>query len=150
MCRTWISSSCSKWKKNKGGKINHLLSASLENDSNILPERFLITNSDTYSVLSRCLLLQVPWSFVLSLCTTAIMKNRQALPLQRPQKPLLTTHERLACSLGEREGAGGEGRSTKREGTPLQEKGHVEARVLSQENSQVPLFLPNTQTRKKV
>ncbi len=61
------------------------------------------------------------------------MKNRQALSLQRPQKPPLTTHERLARSLGEKEGAGGEGRRTKmkKKGDAFPGKGHVEARVLS-------------------
>lgn len=72
------------------------------------------------------------------------MKNRRALPLQKPQKPPLSAHERLACSLGEREGAGGEGRRTKKKKDAFPgKKGGAEARVLS-------LFLPTVHTRMEV
>lgn len=83
-----------------------------------------------------------------SLFTTAIMKTSPALPLQRPQKPPLTAHERLACSLGEREGARGEGRSTKGKGTFFQEKACTEARARSQWSGQ-PRSPPTLYTRYK-
>lgn len=51
------------------------------------------------------------------------MKNRQALPLQQPQKPLLTTHERLACSLGEKEGRGEREGGQKGRGMLFKEEG---------------------------
>lgn len=137
-CKTWITPSCSKWKKKK----YKILSVSLEKDSNILPEKFLITNRDTCCMPNRCLQLQVPWSFVLPLCTRAVMKNRQALPLQQPQKT--STHYTWEISLLIRREERSEGRGKKdkkKKAMPVQEKGHVKARVLSRENSLGPPFL---------
>lgn len=117
-------------------KIIHLFSVPLQK---VLSEKLLITNRDTCCMPNHCLQLQVPWSFVLlCLCSRTIMKNRQALPSQQPQKPLLTTHERLACSLGEKEGARREGRRTKRKRDAFQGGGQG---CSLQKTGRVPLFL---------
>lgn len=65
------------------------------------------------------------------------MKTRQAPSLQRP----LTAHEGPACSLGEKEGAGGEERQNKNERDSFPGNGCVEARVLTRGNSPGPPFL---------
>lgn len=95
---------------------------------------------------NHCLQLQVPWSFVLlCLCSRTIMKNRQALPLQQPQKPLLTTHERLTCSLGEKEGWGEREGGQKGRGMLFKEEGKG---ALSRKQAGSPFLTDNANQKR--
>lgn len=95
---TWITPSCSKWKKHIKRRKTHNLS------NKNLPVCFLITNRDTCNMPNW--LLSAPGPMILWAASEHKSHNEKqtSSPAAATTKPPLTTHGRLVCSLRQEEG----------------------------------------------